>query len=220
MVDRGQLRRIGDQPSVEDRGRVVVFAAQRVAEGDAATEAPPHGADRAGHVVAGTQEVHGFVQVGDDRVGIGVRLRRQRTVLVGIGSGAALEKVSGQRHIPFFGHGVRDLPDPVHQPVPLVDQDEGGEGALPVGYRQVSPGGLVSRHVVNVLSTGRGCGPEDGGRKRGVRGGSHLDAALHPSGFRHAHGAGGILAAVRGRGAGKEQKEEADTEDVRWLGRG
>ena len=138
---------------------------------------------------------------------IGVRLRHQRPVLVRVGSGAALEQVRGQRHVAFIGHGVRHLPDPVYQPVPLMDQHQRRKGALPLGHRQVAACGLVPRDVVHVLSARRGRGAEDRCRQPAIIRGAHLDADFHAAAI-------GALAALRDRRTGEEHEEEADAEDA------
>ncbi|SUZ74873.1 uncharacterized protein METZ01_LOCUS27727, partial [marine metagenome] len=70
VVDRREHRRIGDETSVENGGRFVVLPAKSVGERHATSEAPPHRADTAGHVVPLPQKSRGGIEIGDHGVGV------------------------------------------------------------------------------------------------------------------------------------------------------
>ena len=64
-------------------------------------------------------------------------------------------EIGGQGDVTLGGHRVRHLADPVHQTIPFVNEDQGGEGARPLGDGQVSEGGLIASEVGDRLARQR-----------------------------------------------------------------
>src|SRR5688500_16163223 len=93
VLDARQLLGIRHQLPVEDCRALVVLAADRIRERHSATEAPADRRDPAVDVRPSAQEAGGSVQVLDDPLRVRARLLRESPVLLGSGTGLALEQV-------------------------------------------------------------------------------------------------------------------------------
>ena len=153
----------------------MVFTAESVRERHTTPEAPPQGADAPGHVVPLPQESGGRIEIGDHRVGVCQVLSHQGTVLGGGGSDLPGIEIGSKGDVTLGRHRVGDLADPVHQAVPLVDQDQRGEGPLALGDGQVADRCVIAGVVGNRLARQRGSRTENRRRqdafgRRGLRG--------------------------------------------------
>ncbi len=114
---------------------------------DRSAETPPHRADTAGHVVPLPQESRGGIEIGDHGIGVRQVFCHQGSVLSAARSDLARVEIGGKGDVTLVSHRVGYLADSVHQTVPLVDQDQGGEGALTLGDGQVPDCGLIASVV-------------------------------------------------------------------------